>query len=225
MVGAGDRSDKIRTYNFPQDRITDHRIGKTVHNLPGVIDGDLDDLIDALVMADQADGCRPYRRRPVDGGRSRVPAPTENAGELLREGVEPGAGRWELPSTPSCCLPTRSASDGLRSPRTSAHRWSRPYRYRAAIERRYRQSRSPIRDQGFYGLAFAVDWRALIPRPETERLVSWRRPRSGIGLPQAGKATPRVPGVDAGPAARSSSPPSRAAEAGCLDAVDLVYDA
>lgn len=55
MVGSGDRSDKVRTYNFPQDRVTDHRIGKTVHNLPAVLDGDLDDLIDALVMADQAD--------------------------------------------------------------------------------------------------------------------------------------------------------------------------
>ncbi len=55
MVGSGDRSDKVRTYNYPQDRVTDHRIGKTVHNLPGVLDGDLDDLIDALQMADQAD--------------------------------------------------------------------------------------------------------------------------------------------------------------------------
>ena len=55
MVGSGDRSDKVRTYNFPQDRVTDHRIGKTVHNLPGVMDGDLDELIDALIMADQAD--------------------------------------------------------------------------------------------------------------------------------------------------------------------------
>ena len=55
MVGSGDRSDKVRTYNFPQDRVTDHRIGKTVHNLPGVMDCDLDDLIDALVMADQAE--------------------------------------------------------------------------------------------------------------------------------------------------------------------------
>jgi peptide chain release factor 1 len=55
MVGAGDRSEKVRTYNFPQDRVTDHRIGRTVHNLPGVLDGDLDGMIDALIMADQAD--------------------------------------------------------------------------------------------------------------------------------------------------------------------------
>jgi peptide chain release factor 1 len=55
MVGGGDRSDKVRTYNFPQDRVTDHRITKTVHNLPQVMDGDLDELIDALIMADQAE--------------------------------------------------------------------------------------------------------------------------------------------------------------------------
>jgi len=55
MVGSGDRSDKVRTYNFPQDRVTDHRIGKTVHNLPAVMDGEIDDLIDALNMADQAE--------------------------------------------------------------------------------------------------------------------------------------------------------------------------
>jgi peptide chain release factor 1 len=55
MVGSGDRSDKVRTYNFPQDRVTDHRIGKTVHNLPAVMDGEIDELIDALQMADQAE--------------------------------------------------------------------------------------------------------------------------------------------------------------------------
>jgi peptide chain release factor 1 len=55
MVGAGERADKVRTYNFPQDRVTDHRIGRTVHDLPGVMDGNLDDLIDALLVADQAE--------------------------------------------------------------------------------------------------------------------------------------------------------------------------
>jgi peptide chain release factor 1 len=55
MVGAGDRSDKIRTYNFPQDRVTDHRIGLDLSALPRVMDGEIDRLIDALVMADQAE--------------------------------------------------------------------------------------------------------------------------------------------------------------------------
>ena len=55
QVGTAERSEKIRTYNFPQDRITDHRIGKTLHDLPGVLDGDLDELIDALVAADHAE--------------------------------------------------------------------------------------------------------------------------------------------------------------------------
>ena len=55
MVGSGDRSEKIRTYNFPQDRVTDHRIGMDLHNLPAVMDGDLDRLIDALITTDQAE--------------------------------------------------------------------------------------------------------------------------------------------------------------------------
>ncbi len=55
MVGSGDRSDKVRTYNFSQDRVTDHRIGKTVHNIPSIMAGEIDALIDALIMADQAD--------------------------------------------------------------------------------------------------------------------------------------------------------------------------
>jgi peptide chain release factor 1 len=55
MIGAGDRADKIRTYNFPQDRVTDHRIGLDLSNLPRVMDGDLDRLIDALITTDQAE--------------------------------------------------------------------------------------------------------------------------------------------------------------------------
>ena len=49
QVGTGERAEKIRTYNYPQDRITDHRIGLTLHNLPARLDGDIDDLIDALI--------------------------------------------------------------------------------------------------------------------------------------------------------------------------------
>jgi len=51
MVGTGDRSAKIRTYNYPQSRVTDHRIGLSVHNLPAVMDGDLDELVKALRLA------------------------------------------------------------------------------------------------------------------------------------------------------------------------------
>ncbi|HET7676955.1 MAG TPA: peptide chain release factor 1 [Candidatus Limnocylindrales bacterium] len=55
MVGSGDRSEKVRTYNFPQNRVTDHRIGLDLHDLPGVLEGDLDRLIDALSATDQAE--------------------------------------------------------------------------------------------------------------------------------------------------------------------------
>src|SRR2546428_1089459 len=82
QVGTGERSERIRTYNFPQTRVTDHRIGLTLHRLPAVLDGDLDELIDALVAAEEADrlqrveqGCAPSRRSetssPLPRPRSR----------------------------------------------------------------------------------------------------------------------------------------------------------
>jgi peptide chain release factor 1 len=55
MIKSGDRSDKIRTYNFPQNRVTDHRIGLTLYNLSEIIDGKLDDLIDQIRLADRAE--------------------------------------------------------------------------------------------------------------------------------------------------------------------------
>ena len=54
QVGTGERSERIRTYNFPQTRVTDHRVGLTLHRLPAVLEGDLDELIEALAAAEQA---------------------------------------------------------------------------------------------------------------------------------------------------------------------------
>jgi peptide chain release factor 1 len=56
QVGSGERSEKIRTYNFPQNRVTDHRVGVTLHKLPQVLQGDLDELVDALIAKERADG-------------------------------------------------------------------------------------------------------------------------------------------------------------------------
>lgn len=55
MIGSGDRSERIRTYNFPQGRVSDHRINLTLHKLEQIMDGDLDEVIDALVTTDQAE--------------------------------------------------------------------------------------------------------------------------------------------------------------------------
>ena len=58
QVGTGMRNERIRTYNFPQGRVTDHRIGLTLYKIDAVMDGDLDELINALAAADQAEKLR-----------------------------------------------------------------------------------------------------------------------------------------------------------------------
>ena len=60
QVGTGERAEKIRTYNYPQDRITDHRIGQNFHNLPGIMEGNLDDMVEALTTY--------FRAQAITGG-------------------------------------------------------------------------------------------------------------------------------------------------------------
>lgn len=60
QIGSGDRSERIRTYNFPQSRITDHRINLTLYKLDSFLDGDLDEVIDALITEDQAEKMREF---------------------------------------------------------------------------------------------------------------------------------------------------------------------
>lgn len=55
QVGTGDRSERIRTYNFPQGRVTDHRIGLTLYKIESILNGDLDEIIDSLITADRAE--------------------------------------------------------------------------------------------------------------------------------------------------------------------------
>ena len=52
-MGTGDRSERIRTYNFPQGRVTDHRVGLTLHRIDAILDGDLDEIMDTLITTDQ----------------------------------------------------------------------------------------------------------------------------------------------------------------------------
>ena len=55
QVGTGDRSERIRTYNYPQGRVTDHRVGLTLHRLDSILDGDLDEIIDTLITTHQSE--------------------------------------------------------------------------------------------------------------------------------------------------------------------------
>jgi peptide chain release factor 1 len=65
QVGSGDRSERIRTYNFPQSRLTDHRIGLTVHNLPQVMEGDLTEVLEALLHANQEERVKALSAKPL----------------------------------------------------------------------------------------------------------------------------------------------------------------
>ena len=94
LIGSGDRSDRIRTYNFPQGRVTDHRINLTLYKLQAILDGDLDEVIAALQAAQAAEQLAALE----SGDGVSDPAPTARA----RPSATPGRAAWRR-STRSCC--------------------------------------------------------------------------------------------------------------------------
>ena len=116
QVGTGERSEKIRTYNFPQSRITDHRVNFTTHQLTNVLNGDIAELLDAVSSFYQAE-----RLKQVTDSGPRGPSPSRPevaaamrlrelaAGGRTRASWRPASRGRSRRSTPSCCCATRSA--------------------------------------------------------------------------------------------------------------------
>ena len=169
LIGSGDRSDRIRTYNFPQGRLTDHRINLTLYKLAAILDGDLDEVVAALQAARAAEQLAllesgAHERRPTRRQRRR------GAGRGARSSASRG-------STRSCCWRTCS---GARAPgcwRTTTRRSTAAAAAAADALFARRAAGEPLAylvgEKEFHGLMLQVDARVLVPRPDTETLVDW----------------------------------------------------
>ena len=180
QVGSGERSEKIRTYNFPQGRVTDHRIKLTSHNLDGVLGGELSEFTDALAAEEKRQRLEAADRRSRLSRRWPCAA---TASEAFASALERGdrtrcvGRRRRRPATRrrSCCWPRRRGGigRGSRPSRRPECRPARRGRFGEMVRRRLR--REPVAyilgRKGFRRLDLAVDRRVLIPRPETELLV------------------------------------------------------
>ena len=169
QVKGGGRSEKIRTYNFKENRVTDHRIGLTLHALDRVLAGELDEIVDALA----ADEREPSARRRVN-----VTSPTATWRATARR----GRARDSRPPASSPPRPRRGSSSkrSRATPRPSGSTIADSRRPRAARPRLWpmverRVAGEPLQyvlgSWSFRGLDLMVDRRVLIPRPETEQVV------------------------------------------------------
>ena len=124
MIGAGDRADKIRTYNFPQDRVTDHRVGQSLSNLPRVLNGELDGLIDTLITDGPGrapGGAGRHRRGRLSGGDG-PGAPRRRRREAAGVGLGERPARCRGPARPRA----RHRSNRRPRPhRRAGRRWRR----------------------------------------------------------------------------------------------------
>ena len=162
MVGSGDRSEQIRTYNFPQSRVTDHRVNLTLHQLDRVLDGDLDPIVDALVDARR----RPRRWRPRREARRAGRRARPRSAQALRGGdraaARGGRARAARPTREvllAHVLGDRAAPALIAAARDRAATGGRERGSDALLGRRAR--REPVAyivgEREFWSLPFAVD--------------------------------------------------------------------
>ena len=170
MVGTGDRSERIRTYNFPQSRVTDHRVNVTIHQLDNFLDGEIDPIIDALAAYD-----REQVAQRVASCMSEVPARRaleeidKASRRLAASGIESARLDAELLMAAAAGVTREAVITGSidLSPATLNN-------FETMIARR--EKREPIAyivgHKEFYSLDFEVSPAVLIPRPETEFVVA-----------------------------------------------------
>ena len=177
QVGTGDRAEKIRTYNFPQRRVTDHRIGLTVHNLEQVLAGEPDELTSALQDADKRRRLEEQAGRAAAFERRRAPLATTTVREALDSAV--------IALTAAGCETPRLDAEVLLAAALEVDRAALiadPWRELDGTQARWfmdaarrRRQREPVAYivgfKGFRRLDLRVDPRVLVPRPETEHVV------------------------------------------------------
>ena len=173
QVGSGDRSEKIRTYNFPQNRLTDHRIGLTLHQLDLVMEGRLQPIVDALIAHYQAEQLKAETHAGV------INAPISDRILKPRDGLQwgriPERARRDA-EVCSCSDRASSTADvsSLAYCRLNEAAYPDGGIHANSIARR-RVAGEPIQyitgEMEFYGLPFRVTPDVLIPRPETEHVV------------------------------------------------------
>ena len=169
LIGSGDRSDRIRTYNFPQGRLTDHRINLTLYKLQFIMEGDLDEVVEALLLARKAE-----QLEELEVGMGAAPM-TLAAGA----GTRPRRWGWSG-STRSCCCCMRWAAPRRDRAWLLAHDDGRTARAASSAFLQLCERRAAgeplayiVGHKEFFGLDLLVDARVLVPRPDTETLVEW----------------------------------------------------
>ena len=222
MVGAGDRADKIRTYNFPQDRVTDHRVGVDLSNLPRVLDGDLDRLIDTLITTDQAERLAALVDTEPAGGLRRWRPSASSSTSGSRACVTPARRRARLDAELLLAYALDTDRTGViaHSDAPVGDGRGRPLRGGSSTGARPGEPVAYIRGvKEFHGLAFGVDDARADPaaRDGAARRARGARDRPAADRRAAPAGSPPIrSSTSARAAARSPSrSPSCSAAAGC----------